>query len=90
MRQTNTFLAQDREAPSIEPLPNAVNWAIFRHRPQAEEYARHVRLSENHELIGGHGRDSIGDYWWVGVQVPSVPDWGSRQAINKHGRHDGS
>lgn len=90
MVHTNTILAHNREAPSIEPLANAVNWAIFRRRPEAEEYARNVRLGENHELIGGHGHDSIGDYWWIGVQVPSVHDWGSPQAINKHGRHDGS
>jgi len=75
------------EVPSQVPLENAVNWSIFRQRKKAENYLDQVRLSDGHELIGGHSQDSVGDYWWVGVRVRSVAAWGSRQAINKHGRH---
>lgn len=76
-----------RHAPSLEPFENAVNWSIFRHREEAQNYIKTVRLSAGHELIGGYQKDSIGSYWWVGVRVPSLTLWGSRQAVNKHGRH---
>lgn len=81
------ILEHDREVPSRAPLDNAVNWSLFRHREEAEDYLDRVQLSEGHELIGGRSRDSVGEYWWVGVRVPSVNDWGHKQAINKHGRH---
>lgn len=81
------ILENDREVPSRAPLENAVNWSLFRRRAEAEDYIDRIRLTEGHELIGGHSRDSIGDYWWIGIRVPSVNNWGSRQAINKHGRH---
>ena len=81
------ILENDREAPSQKPLENAVNWSIFRRRDEAQRYVDRIRLSNGHELIGGHSQDSVGDYWWVGVRVPSVASWGSVQAINKHGRH---
>jgi hypothetical protein len=80
-------LENDREVPSRAPVDNAVNWSLFRRRKEAEDYIDRVRLSEGHELIGGHSQDSVGDYWWIGVRVPSVKQWGHPQSINKHGRH---
>ncbi|MHB1608620.1 MAG: hypothetical protein ACYCTF_05970 [Acidiferrobacter sp.] len=84
---THEILENDHEVPSRSPLPNAVNWALFRRRREAEDYLARVRLNAGHELIGGHSQDSIGDYWWVGVRVPSISTWGHPQAVNKHGRH---
>ncbi len=85
-----TVLENDREVPSRVPLDNAVNWSLFRKRQDAESYLERVRLSDGHELVGGHSRDSIGDYWWVGVRVTSLSTWGHSQSINKHGRHGDS
>ncbi|MHB8252276.1 MAG: hypothetical protein ACYDEV_00905 [Acidiferrobacter sp.] len=80
-------LENDRHVPSLQPIENAVNWSIFRRRKEAENYVDRVRLESGYELIGGHSQDSVGDYWWAGVRVKSLSGWGSRQAINKHGRH---
>ncbi|WP_297389634.1 hypothetical protein [Acidiferrobacter sp.] len=84
---THEILENDHEVPSRSPLQNAVNWSLFRRRKEAEDYLDRVRLDTGHELIGGHSQDSVGDYWWVGVRVTSIADWGHSQAINKHGRH---
>jgi hypothetical protein len=84
---THEILENDHEVPSRSPLVNAVSWALFRRRREAEDYLARVRLNAGHELIGGHSQDSVGDYWWVGVRVPSISAWGHPQAINKHGRH---
>ncbi len=84
---TEEILDNDREVPSRRPFHNAVNWSLFRRRQDALDYLTRIRLNAGHELIGGHSRDSIGDYWWVGVRVPSINEWGHPQAINKHGRH---
>ena len=84
---THEILENDHEVPSRRPLANAFNWSLFRRRQDAEDYLDHVRINDGYELIGGHSQDSVGDYWWVGVRVPSITDWGHTQAINKHGRH---
>lgn len=81
------ILENDREVPSLEPIENAVSWSIFRRHHEATTYLECVRLSEGHELIGGHSLDSVGEYWWVGVCVYSMAGWGHRQGINKRGRH---
>ena len=84
---THEILENNREVPSRSPLANAVNWSLFCHRKDAEDYLDRVRLDGGYELIGGHSQDSIGDYWWAGVRVSSIAHWGHSQAINKHGRH---
>ncbi|MDA8389188.1 MAG: hypothetical protein M0Z76_00310 [Gammaproteobacteria bacterium] len=86
MATSYDILDQERETPSVVPLANAVNWSIFRRRADAEHHIDRMRLSPGHQLIGGHSHDSITEYWWVGVAVESIGQWGSRQAINKHGR----
>ena len=86
MAASYDILNQEREAPSLVPLPNAVNWSIFRRRADAERHAEHVHLNPGHRLVGGHGHDSVDEYWWVGVCVESLGDWGSLQAVNKRGR----
>ncbi len=86
MTTPHEVLNQECDAPSLAPVPNAVNWSIFRRRGDAELHADRIQLGPGHALIGGHGHDSIGDYWWVGVRVESLAQWGSKQAINKRGR----
>lgn len=83
---SNEIFMHEREAPSIHPMDNVVNWSIFRNRKEAEDYLRHVQLGAGQEPVGGHGRDSIGEYWWVGVKVVDLGRWGGQQAIHKHGR----
>ncbi len=84
---SDNILESEQPVPSVVPLDRAVNWAVFRTRPAAERYLEHIQLGPGQDLIGGHGTDSIGEYWWVGVRVPSVAHWGSRQAVHKHARH---
>ncbi|WP_298137769.1 hypothetical protein [Acidiferrobacter sp.] len=84
---THKILENDRELPSLHPQDNAVHWSLFRRRKEAEQYLEHMRLDTGYELIGGHSHDSIGDYWWVGLRVPSIADWGHSRAVNKHARH---
>ncbi|MDA8361611.1 MAG: hypothetical protein M0Z44_06415 [Gammaproteobacteria bacterium] len=86
MATSYDVLDKECETPSATPLANAVNWSIFRKRADAERYIDRLQLSPGHRLIGGHSHDSITEYWWVGVAVASIDQWGSRQAINKHGR----
>jgi len=83
----DTLLDNAREAPSIIPMAQAVNWQMFRRRSEAVKRLRHIRLGAGQSLIGGHGRDSIAPYWWVGVKVDDLADWGHVDAVNKRGRH---
>lgn len=87
MSYSDVVFRSNCEAPSVDPLTNAVTWSIFRQRQEAERYARCIRLNEGHELVAGHGHDSVAEYWWVGVCVPSISQWGHPKTINKHGRH---
>lgn len=80
------FLDEAREVPSVVPMARVVNWSIFRSREAAGEHLPHVHLGAGQALVGGHGQDSIGPYWWVGVQVDDIGHWGDVAAVNKHGR----
>lgn len=77
------ILNEMREAPSIQPMENVVNWSIFRRRSEAEDYIHNIRLGKDQILVGGQGRDSIGPYWWVGVRVQDLEKWGSPHAVHK-------
>ncbi|MEY2334893.1 hypothetical protein GL267_013380 [Acidithiobacillus ferrianus] len=80
------FLDEAREVPSIAPMERVVAWSVFRSREDARHLLEHVYLAPGQGLVGGHGRDSVAPYWWVGVQVRDLSQWGNAAAVNKRGR----
>lgn len=81
------FLDEARDLPSIARMERVVAWSVFRTRTEAENLVDHVHLAPGQHLVGGHGKDSVAEFWWVGVQVSDVGEWGHSAAINKRGRH---
>lgn len=77
------FLNQDRPLPQAGS-GNVVQWHVYRSQREARNHVADVMLGEGQHLTGGHSSDSIGDLWWVGVQVDDLKRWGNRSAINKH------
>jgi hypothetical protein len=82
----DSFLDEAREVPSTTPMERVVAWSVFRSREDARKHLEHVYLASGQSLVGGHGRDSVAIYWWVGVQVPDVSHWGNVTAVHKRGR----
>ncbi|MDD3759314.1 MAG: hypothetical protein PHO57_00605 [Acidithiobacillus sp.] len=82
----DTFLDEAHELPSVTPMERVVAWSVFRTRDAAQQFLEHVHLAPGQALVGGHGKDSVAEYWWVGVQVQNLGVWGNSAAINKHGR----
>ncbi len=78
------FLAAERSLPDRENRGNVVQWHVFRSREQAQAFIPSIRLTPGQELVGGYSRDSVGAFWWVGVQVADLAQWGNPGAINKH------
>ncbi|MCE5387100.1 MAG: hypothetical protein K0041_00770 [Acidithiobacillus sp.] len=85
---SDDFLEEARELPSVQPMERVVAWSVFRSRDDARALLQHVHLAQGQALVGGHGRDSVGEYWWVGVQVQDLSAWGNSSAINKGRRGD--
>ncbi|MBU2739619.1 hypothetical protein HJG40_12665 [Acidithiobacillus sp. ATCC 19703] len=92
------FLDEARDLPSkvhasqagksgMTPMERVVAWSVFRTRAEAENLVAHVHLAPGQHLVGGHGQDSVAPFWWVGVQVSNLGEWGHSAAINKRGRH---
>ncbi|WP_414040332.1 hypothetical protein ACJU26_14635 [Acidithiobacillus sp. M4-SHS-6] len=82
----DSFLDEPRDVPSTTPMARVVAWSIFRSRAEARNLLDHVHLAPGQTLVGGHGQDSVAPYWWVGVQVPDMGQWGNASAVNKKGR----
>ncbi len=80
------FLDEAREVPSTTPMERVVAWSVFRSRADARKLLEHVYLAPGQGLVGGYGRDSVAPYWWVGVQVQDVSQWGNVTAVHKRGR----
>lgn len=83
---SDAFLDEVREIPSVTPMERVVAWSVFRTREEARGLLGHVHLAPGQVLVGGHGEDSVADYWWVGVQVQDLEQWGNRSAVQKRGR----
>jgi hypothetical protein len=80
------FLDEAREVPSVTPMERVVAWSVFRSREDARQHLEHGYLAAGQGLVGGCGRDSVAPYWWVGVQVQDISQWGNVTAVNKRGR----
>ena len=79
------FLEEEQALPEGRGRDRIVQWHVFRSGPQAQAFARGVRLGPGQHLVGGFTRDSVGVLYWVGVQVDDLDAWGNRGAVNKHG-----
>ncbi len=77
------FLSEDRPLPEAGQ-GNIVQWHVYRQFSEARAHLAHIMLGQGQRIVGGHSRDSIGDLWWVGVEVEDVHRWGNPGAINKH------
>lgn len=75
------LLQQERPLPQDPKSERVVLWKVFRSENEAIEYSRHVLLEPDQKLVGGHATDTVGEFWWIGVQVDSLEAWGNSQAI---------
>jgi hypothetical protein len=78
------FLKEYRRLPAKDPGNRVVQWHVFREEAQARDYAGHIHLGVGQQLAGGIDSDTIGQLWWVGVEVQDLASWGNRAAVNKH------
>ncbi|MEY2341929.1 hypothetical protein AB4090_07435 [Acidithiobacillus sp. IBUN Pt1247-S3] len=83
---SDKFLDEARELPSVVAMERVVAWSVFRTKDAARQLLEHVHLAPGQALVGGHGKDSVAEYWWVGVQVQNLEAWGHSSSVNKHGR----
>ena len=73
------------------PLPNALSAEsqliafarAFRHRDEALQYAQHILLDRGQHLTGGYTIDSVGDLWWIGVQMDTLDQWRSNGGFHR-------
>jgi len=77
------FLNEERAIPEAG-YGNVVQWHVYRRLGEARAHLAHIMLGEGQRVVGGHSHDSIGDLWWVGVEVDDIRRWGNPGAINKH------
>ncbi len=77
------FLNEERPLPQ-NGRGNVVQWHVYRRIGEARAHLTHIMLGQGQHIVGGHSHDSIGDLWWVGVEVDNIGHWGNRSAINKH------
>ena len=78
------FLVNHRQLPTHHAENKVVQWHVFRDVAEADEYADHIQLGDGQSIVGGFDKDSIGQLWWVGVEVADLSSWGNRSAVNKH------
>lgn len=78
-----SMLSQRCALPADPVAERIVTWHVFRHADEAKAFARHVMLDEGESLVGGATQDSLGELYWVGVQVEDIDAWGDRRAIHK-------
>lgn len=75
------ILAEPRPLPEDPQKERVVLWKIFRSGEEALEYSQHIMLEPDQKIIGGHGTDSVGEFFWLGVEVENLEAWGNSQAI---------
>lgn len=79
--QVRDFLGQERALPEDPKTERVVLWKVFRSQNEALEYSHHILLEPDQKLVGGYATDTVGKFWWVGVQVEDLEAWGNSQAI---------
>lgn len=79
--QVKHLLNDNRALPADPKEERVVLWKVFRDEDTALEYSHHILLEPDQRLVGGHGTDSVGDFYWLGVEVEDLAAWGNSHAI---------
>ncbi len=79
--QIKQLLTQQRPLPEAPEKERVVLWKVFRSEAEALDYAHHIQLESDQKIVGGNGTDSVGDFFWLGVEVADLAAWGNSQAI---------
>ena len=79
--QITKILVQPRTLPEDPQKERVVLWKVFRSEDEALEYSHHIILEPDQQIVGGNGTDSVGVFFWLGVEVPNLEKWGNSQAI---------
>ena len=79
--QVKQTLTQNRALPENPEKERVVLWKVFRDEDSAVEYSHHILLEADQSLVGGHGVDSVGKFYWLGVEVADLGAWGHTRAI---------
>jgi hypothetical protein len=79
--QIMNMLTCNRALPADPKRERVVLWRIFRDQMAALEYSHHILLEPDQQLVGGHGFDSAGEFYWLGVEVEDLAAWGHPHAI---------
>ena len=77
----NQILAQAKSLPEDPQKERIVLWKVFRSEDEALEYSHHILLEPSQQIVGGHGADTVGAFFWLGVEVADLAKWGNTQAI---------
>ena len=75
------ILAQAKSLPEDPQKERIVLWKVFRSEDEALEYSHHILLESTQQIVGGHGTDTVGAFFWLGVEVANLEKWGNTQAI---------
>jgi len=79
--QIKQILTQARALPEDPKKERVVLWKVFRDEIEALEYSQHILLEPDQKIVGGRGIDSVGGFFWLGIEVADLEAWGNTQAI---------
>ncbi len=79
--QVRLLLGQEHALPADPKKERVVLWKVFRNQDEALEYSHHILLEPDQKLVGGTATDTVGKFWWLGVEVANLEAWGNSQAI---------
>ena len=79
--EARQILRTERLLPEDPRSEHVVVWRTFRNEDQAVAFSRHILLEDGQRVVGGRGRDDVGAYHWIGVEVDDLEKWGHPGAI---------
>lgn len=89
LEQITQLLSHDRALPTDPLTERVVLWKVFRDKSSVVEYSHHILLESDQRLVGGQSVDTIGTFYWLGVEVEDIENWGNTQAIQLSDPFDG-
>ncbi|MES2408558.1 MAG: hypothetical protein V4528_14690 [Pseudomonadota bacterium] len=75
------ILNASRPLPEDPKAERVVLWKVFRNTEDALEYSHHILLEPDQTVVGGHASDSVGEFFWLGIEVADLEAWGNTQSI---------
>lgn len=88
--QIKQMLTQARVLPEDPKKERVVLWKVFRNEAEALEYSHHILLEPDQKIVGGRGTDSVGEFFWLGIEVADLEAWGNTHAIQLSDPFDGN